>query len=126
MKILLIEPDRILARQYVSALKAAGHQVTVAMTGQSAIQAADAQAPELVLVELQLKGHNGVEFLYEFRSYPEWQRIPVIALTLVPERALHGIQAAPLLGLSAYLYRPQTSLERLVDMVYEVATLAVS
>lgn len=118
-RILLVEPDRLLAKAYESSLSAAGHQVTACLTGQAAIQAADKRAPDLVVLELQLKGHNGVEFLYELRSYPEWQDIPVIVQTLVPERTLKNVQAVPLLGINAYLYKPASSLGKLVEAVAE-------
>lgn len=119
-QILLIEPDRLLAKSYFGVLKAAGHKVVVCLTGQAAIQAADKLKPDLVVLELQLKGHNGVEFLYEFRSYPEWQNIPVIAQTLVPEAALDKIETVPLLGISAYLYKPTSSLQKLVDTINDL------
>lgn len=118
-RILLIEPDRILAKAFAEKLSALGHKTTVCLTGQAAIQAADKQAPELVILELQLKGHNGVEFLYELRSYPEWQDIPVIVQTLVPEQTLRNIQTMPLLNISAYLYKPASNLEKLADAVQE-------
>lgn len=118
-RILLIEPDRLLAKHYLSALQAAGHTVTVCLSGQDGIQAADQATPELVILELQLKGHNGVEFLYEFRSYHEWQQIPVLVHSLVPEQALSGISTVPLLGINSYLYKPTTSLAKLIQAVDE-------
>src|SRR5665213_2102299 len=83
-RILLIEPDRRLAETYAKALVAAGHKVTARAGAQSAITAADGAKPDLVILELQLIEHSGVEFLYEFRSYPEWQDIPVLIHSGVP------------------------------------------
>lgn len=119
-RVLLIEPDRLLAKSYIGALHAAGHQVTACLTGQAGIQAADQQTPDLVVLELQLKGHNGVEFLYELRSYPEWQSVPVIVQTLVPQKSLDKIETLPLLGIDRYLYKPTASLEDLVEVVQDV------
>lgn len=119
-RILLVEPDRLLAKAYIQVLKAAGHQVTACLTGQAGIQAADQQTPDLVVLELQLKGHNGVEFLYELRSYPEWQSIPVVVQTLVPPAALDQIETLPLLGIDRYLYKPSTKLEDLVDAAHDL------
>jgi DNA-binding response OmpR family regulator len=119
-RLLLIEPDRLLAKHYAGVLRAAGHEVICCLTGQSAIQAADEHTPDVVILELQLKGHNGVEFLYEFRSYPEWQSIPVIVQTLVPPQVLENIAAVPLLGIAAYLYKPTSNLEKLTDAVADL------
>src|SRR5438132_74554 len=88
MHILLIEPDRPQARTLASALQQAGHTVAHAVSAQGAVHLADEQSPDVVVLELQLPQHNGVEFLYEFRSYPEWLHVPVVLHTFVPEREL--------------------------------------
>lgn len=59
----------------------AGHSVAHAKTAQQAVFLADEHKPDVVVLEPQMARHNGIEFLYEFKSYPEWQRIPVILLT---------------------------------------------
>lgn len=122
MNILLIEPDYQLGRTYAAALRAAGHSVVIAAHAQDAIHQADEQKPGLVLLELQLRSHSGVEFMYEFRSYPEWQRIPVILHTVVPEASLSmSKETRQSLGIKSYLYKPQTSLRQLVEAVDEAA-----
>src|ERR1700733_7447717 len=83
-QILLIEPDKSLAKTYHQALKQAGHKVVSVTSSQQAINSADKLAPDVVVLEIQLVGHSGIEFLYEFRSYPEWQSIPVIVHSNVP------------------------------------------
>lgn len=118
-QILLIEPDRLLAESYVGALQAAGHQVKAASGAQAAIMTADAAVPDLVILELQLVEHSGIEFLYEFRSYPDWQNIPVLVQTHVPQSEFADnwqlLQGE--LGVRAYLYKPRTSLRELVSNV---------
>ncbi len=120
-QILLIEPDRILAETYGRSLVAAGHRVMSCFTAQAAVQAADKQQPDLVILELQLVEHSGIEFLYEFRSYSEWQNIPVIIQTTVPpsEFSDNWQLMREELGVQAYLYKPQTSLKQLIDAVSE-------
>lgn len=121
MKILLVEPDHILATTYAEALLGAGHHVVAAATAQTAIQAADALMPDLVILELQLVEHSGIEFLYEFRSYVDWQVIPVIIQTHVPPTEFNGSRQLlkTELGVQAYLYKPHTSLRELVAHVSE-------
>lgn len=122
MKILLIEPDKVLAENYLYVLKRAGHSVNWQRSAQSAINDADNETPDLVVVELQAPSHNGIEFLYEFRSYAEWQDIPAVVLSLVPEEKVVGPDNDLLerLGVKAYLYKPQTKLEQLVAAVNRV------
>lgn len=115
-EILLIEPDKLLADTYVEALRSAGHEVNAAGSAQAAILAADAIEPDLVIMEIQLVEHSGIEFLYEFRSYPEWQGIPVLLQTNVPraEFADSWQLLNQELGVRDYLYKPRTSLKQLI------------
>lgn len=118
-RILLVEPDRLLARTYEQALAGAGYQVVTVAGAQDAITAADRTGPDLIILEIQLVEHSGIEFLYEFRSYPEWQTTPVLIHTGVPpaefndSRAILGRE----LGVDVYLYKPRTSLKQLLDTV---------
>lgn len=118
MHILLIEPDRLEAVTLVAALERGGHTVAHAVSAQSAVHAADQKQPDVVVLELQLPRHNGVEFLYEFRSYPEWLAVPIVLHTFVPPREL--AQAATLyneLGVVRTLYKPATNLAQLCSAV---------
>jgi DNA-binding response OmpR family regulator len=119
--ILLIEPDRLQARVYSAALERHDAMVVHVTTAQAAVQAADEQAPDVVVLELQLLGHNGVEFLYEFRSYLEWLEVPIIVHTFVPTDEL--VRAATLekeLGVRRVLYKPATTLAGLCRAVQDV------
>ena len=125
MNILLIEPDRLLAETYFQALQGAGHRVTAVHGAQAAITAADQAKPDIVLLELQLVTHSGIEFLYEFRSYRDWQAIPVLVHTHVPPgeftdswELMRGE-----LGVYGYLYKPHTSLRQLLRVTSEFATI---
>ena len=122
MHILLIEPNRILAKTYLKALRAAGHTVQVCATAQTAVFCADETKPDVVIMELQLVGHSGIEFLYEFRSYPDWQQVPVVIATNVP--AAEFTDSWPLLkgqlSVSAYHYKPLMSLQSLLASVEAV------
>lgn len=124
--VLLLEPDQLLARTYEKALNYAGYDVIRSIDAQSAIDAADSRRPDLVILELQLTGHNGIEFLYEFRSYAEWQPVPVIIQSLVPpqEFRMNSVLWREL-GVVAYLYKPRTSLRRLLTTVHDQLALGV-
>jgi len=126
MHILFIEPDRLLARTYRQALELAGHTVHVAATAQAAVQAADEQRPDVVILELQLVGHSGIEFLYEFRSYDDWQAVPVVVLSLVPPGEFAGSRQllAEQLGVHNYLYKPHTSLAKLQRTINQYTPVA--
>lgn len=127
MRVLLIEPDKVLANTYSQYLHGEGNEVNTAHNAQSAVHSADESKPDIVVLELQLAGHSGVEFLYEFRSYPEWQDIPVILHTMVPPQSLTISELLiDQLRIAGYLYKPSTSLRKLNSTLGEVlATMGV-
>jgi DNA-binding response OmpR family regulator len=120
MRILLIEPDSLLAGTYVQALLAAGHRVDHVLSGQAAVMQADVRAPDMVIVELQLPGQNGIAFLQEFRSYADWQAIPVLVHTYSAPQLSPDMRAAMSrdYGVIGWLYKPQTTLAQLVSVLH--------
>lgn len=125
-KILLIEPDTILAQTYYAALKQNGHKVLVCGNAQQAVFLLDEHAVDVIVLELQLAEHNGVELLHEIRSYPEWDEIPVVLHSFVPQtQSALGEQFWNQLGIVQYLYKPHASLRRLNQVVSQVAASRV-
>ena len=118
MRIILIEPDAVLAQTYQAALSRAGWIVDWAPSAQVAIDYADEHKPDLVVLELQLVSHSGIEFLYEFRSYPEWSNVPVIVHSLVPPQSIAGYDIlCKQLGVLGYYYKPNTRIVQLVSAI---------
>jgi DNA-binding response OmpR family regulator len=120
-RILVLEPDRLLAETYRRALEHAGHDARYVTSGQAAVDSADQQVPDLIVLELQLPAHNGLEFLYEFRSYTDWQQIPVIVNTNIPLSSVGSVEENLYgkLGIKAWHYKPETSLQLLIRSVNE-------
>lgn len=117
--VLLIEPNTLLATTYRLFLEHAGFSVVHVTGAQAAIEAADKLTPDVVVLELQLAGHSGLEFLHEFRTYREWQGVPVVVHTVLNQQQW-AFAKGPLereLGVTAFLYKPQTSLEELLRHV---------
>ncbi len=120
-QLLLIEPDTVLADIYTRAFEAAGWQAQIAHTAQAAIHMADKITPTLVVLELQLTKHNGIEFLQEFRSYSDWQHVPVIVHSLVSPREITGTNTWQAdLGIVSHFYKPNTKIAQLVKSANQV------
>lgn len=83
--------------------------------------AADQIRPDIVVLELQLIEHSGIEFLYEFRSYSDWRNIPVIVHSHVPAQEFGASEKllSKHLGIGEYLYKPHTTLNQLLRSVNE-------
>jgi DNA-binding response OmpR family regulator len=118
-RILLIEPDAVLSKIYHQVLVSVGHAVHVSRSAQHGIFTTDEIVPELIILELQLIGHSGIEFLYELRSYSDWKRIPVVVMSHVPPQEFSGSASLlkHTLGVREYFYKPQTSLSSLLATV---------
>lgn len=124
--ILLVEPDRVLSNTYEEILKRAGLSVAKAVSAAGAVSLCEDQIPDLIVLELQLHGHSGVELLHELRSYPEWQHIPVLLHTYVPKQKLNKFEAAfKTMGIAGYAYKPTTSLSQFVRLIEEYAAVSV-
>ncbi len=123
--LLLLEPDRVLANLYIRAFEHLGHSVRRTVSAQDAVFKVDELLPDAVIVELQLVAHSGIEFLYELRSYHEWQHIPVLIHSCVPptEFASSMNLLREKLGVVEYLYKPHTSLQKLLRSVAEVCPI---
>lgn len=125
-RVLLIEPDSVLASSVGRFLHIKKHQVVWKPDPQSAINAADRLHPEVVVLDLSLGSHNGIEFLYEFRSYPEWHNIPVILYNSHGQQEVEGLEEAFLeLGVKAVLHKPLTTLAQLAEKIGQLAPAAV-
>jgi DNA-binding response OmpR family regulator len=113
--VLLLEPDGLLADSISRYFAGADYKVQAHSDPQAAVTQADKQRPDVVITELQLAGRSGVEFLYEFRSYPEWQGVPVIIFTSLHSEDISAYQNVfSELNIQAYLYKPATSLKQLL------------
>jgi DNA-binding response OmpR family regulator len=116
--VLLIEPDKILAEIYQASIEGAGFTVSWATTAQGALDVADIKCPDVVVLELQLVAHGGLEFAYEFRSYVDWSRVPIIVHSHIPVRELSSCEALrEHVGIGTFLHKSTTSLAQLVDAI---------
>jgi two-component system OmpR family response regulator len=102
MRVLLIEDDRMIGAAVTQALKDAAYAVDWVMDGDSAIEAAKAEAYDLALLDLGLPLTDGRDVLRQLRN--DGRRLPVIIVTArdsVDDR-IDGLD----LGADDYLVKP--------------------
>jgi PAS domain S-box-containing protein len=104
--------DNVDMRAYVSRLLSSRFNVEVVPDGQSALEAARARKPDLVLADVMMPGLDGFGLLREIRSDPHLSEIPVVLLSARAgeEARIEGLQA----GADDYLSKPFSSRELLV------------
>jgi len=117
-KILVLEADKILAGNLSRYLRNSGHSVTWSSGPQEAIEQTDKNQPDVIVTDLVLGEHSGVEFLYELRSYPEWQDLPVIILSTIAYNDLastgHSLKE---LNIAEFYYKSETSLPEIAKAI---------
>jgi len=77
-RMLLVEDDRSVARVVGAALRARGYAVEVAATGGAALEAAERDAPAVVLLDLGLPDIDGLDVCRQLRR---WSNVPIIVVT---------------------------------------------
>jgi two-component system, cell cycle response regulator DivK len=102
--ILVVEDNERNLKLLRDVLEYAGYDVRVARTAEDGITSAASEPPDLVLMDLQLPGIDGMEALRRLRENPRTADIPVVAVTAQAmkqdrERALE-------IGFNGYIEKP--------------------
>lgn len=80
-KLLLVEDNEMNRDMLSRRLERRGYQVVCALDGQQALDAVPREKPDLILMDMSLPVLDGWEATRRLKADPEWQGIPVIALT---------------------------------------------
>ena len=79
--ILIVEDNEKNMKLARDVLQSRGYATLEAVTGEDGVQLAIQSKPDLVLMDIQLPGINGMEALRQLRADPLCAKIPVIAFT---------------------------------------------
>ncbi len=79
--ILLVEDESLLRRAFRTLLEVSGYRVTEAGTAAEALERAEADAPDLVLLDLGLPDRNGLEIVDALRIRARRPGLPIVAMT---------------------------------------------
>jgi len=103
-KILVVDDDARNLRLVITALEQAGHDVLTAEGGAEGVAVALANAPDLVLMDVQMPGMDGIAALRRLRAEPRTAALKVAAFTAL---AMKG-DAERLIdeGFDGYLEKP--------------------
>ena len=79
--ILVVEDNPTNMKLATTLLEAAGHSVLTATDAEAGLTLARAEMPDLILMDIQLPGMDGLEATVQLKSDEATRAIPVIALT---------------------------------------------
>ncbi len=103
-RVLVVEDERDISALIAFHLTREGFRVQTVESGPEALQAAYADRPDLVLLDVMLPGLSGYEVLAELRRRPDLGDVPVVMLTARREEQdrIRGLE----LGADDYLTKP--------------------
>ncbi|HET7320305.1 MAG TPA: response regulator [Candidatus Saccharimonadales bacterium] len=106
-KTVLIVEDELPFRQiYREAFSLHGYNVIEAEDGQEALQVAEQQSPDLVLLDIILPKLTGFDVLTKLKTDPAYKHIPVIVYSVLDNKA--DIERAMKLGADDFTIKGQT------------------
>lgn len=116
-KILVIEDELNIQKLVKANLTAGGYQVLVAANGEEGLRLAQAEYPNLILLDLMMPGMSGWDVLMVLKTNQKLRKIPVIIMTAaVPEGEEYKIRSMRAAG---YLVKP-FSIDELLRQVKQV------
>ncbi len=103
-RVLVAEDDEISATILIHRLEKEGLEVVSFDNGQEAYEAALAETPNLVILDVKMPGLDGFEVLERLRKNPRYANIPIIMLTSMGQEAdvVRGFR----LGADDYILKP--------------------
>jgi len=80
-RILLVDDEQDIVDMIAFNLEREGYDVITASNGRNAIEAATAQVPDLVLLDVMMPGMDGMETCREMREHPQLKNVLIAFLT---------------------------------------------
>lgn len=103
-RILMVEDNAANMKLALLLLHKAGHTVLCATDAENGLTMARAELPDLILMDVQLPGMDGLEATAVLKRNPATAAIPVIALTAMAMRA--DRERSRSAGCDAYIAKP--------------------
>ena len=120
-KVLIVEPDITLAESYARVLYGE-FDITWCQSAADAIERLAHSTPDIVVLELALPGHNGIDIIYDLQSYEETKDIPIVVLSyLSPSDLMVNRKTLDDLSIHSFLYKPITRPRKLAEELKKIS-----
>jgi len=86
VRILLVEDSKTIRRENEGALHRAGYEIICAEDGETALESARDQHPDLILLDMILPKMSGPEVLRRLKTDPRTNAIPVVVLSSLTDK----------------------------------------
>ena len=118
MKVLVIEDNPIDSKLARAVVQMSGHDSFAHSSAEGALEALRSYQPDVILLDLNLPGADGIRFAQELRCHRDTRNIPIVAVTAYP----HQYRRADVLsaGCATCIIKPINT-RKLVEQLRAVA-----
>ncbi|NTW26950.1 MAG: response regulator [Candidatus Moranbacteria bacterium] len=120
-KLLIIEDDLVLQKALSEYLIAEGFNVLSAGDGETGVQMALGELPDLILLDIVLPKKDGYTVLTEVRANEATKHVPIVLLTNLG--SISDVEKAIELGATTYLVKADYKLEEVMMKVKEILNI---
>jgi CheY-like chemotaxis protein len=113
-RVLLVEDSKFLRMANECALSRAGYDVSTAADGAEALQVANDQLPDIILLDILLPKISGPDVLRNLKNNPATRDIPVVVLSSLSQKNEEKLLAA---GAAAYFEKSKLKLDKNSDLL---------
>lgn len=104
-KILVVDDEPDIIRLVVRIMESQGHLVITAQNGEQALDLANMDPPDLIIVDLDLPQMNGLDMCKRIKAGKGTSHIPIIMMT-VAYVSLADAKRAAGIGADEYIFKP--------------------
>lgn len=108
-KILIVEDEELIRKLYTELLEMKGYKVETAEDGQKGLDYLNDKRPDMILLDINMPGLDGKEFLKVIKADNRLRRIPVLLITGVVQ--VEKIGECLSLGAMGYIEKANSPVE---------------
>jgi CheY-like chemotaxis protein len=117
IKVLLVEDNPFIQRMYGRAFQEAGLTVLTASDGTTVVDLTLQEHPDIILMDVMMPNHNGLETLKDLKANEQTRNVPVIMISAYEEPSL--MQESLQLGANRYLLKSAVEPSTLLAHMHE-------
>lgn len=118
--ILVVDDDAALVKLYSTALVARGYRVLTAQNGEEGMAKAEAEKPDLILLDVMMPEIHGLHVLDILKSTPGMEDTKIIMLTALSDESTK--EKAVESGAFDYIVKSETSMSEIIDKVHQAVS----
>lgn len=117
-KVLSVEDDDFLSNLFGTKLVHEGCIYFHARNGEEALQLADRETPDIILLDLMLPGMSGFDVLKSLHENPRFTSTPVLILSNLGQK--EDIERCRALGATKYLIKAEHDLDDIINEIVKM------